>query len=272
MDSRVILKFYGGKCRLAPWIIRHFPPHQVYLEPCGGAGSVLLHKTPAKLDIYNDIDERLVTFMRVLRDRGPELIDHIRLTPYSRTEFEQARWCPNLSDVEQARRVWVQLNMSISGTFESRWSPITALKHHNLHANSLARLAQVGERLQAVILENDDLFKIIERYDHPGTLMYIDPPYPHRTRKHCKMYAQEWHDTRHLDLARRLHDAQAYVVLSGYAGELYDRLYADWPMRSCWSLTNGNKRRECLWLSPRTAEAWRQSRAQLELFDPQRNP
>ena len=71
------LKYYGGKWALAPWIISHFPPHINYLEPCGGAASVLLQKPPSKLETYNDIDNHVVNFFQVLRDSPRKLIRKI---------------------------------------------------------------------------------------------------------------------------------------------------------------------------------------------------
>jgi site-specific DNA-adenine methylase len=36
---RPALRWHGGKWRVAPWIISHFPPHRIYIEPFGVGAS-----------------------------------------------------------------------------------------------------------------------------------------------------------------------------------------------------------------------------------------
>ena len=84
------LVYFGGKSRLAPKLIKLFCKHKCYVEPFGGAASVLFAKKPSEIEIYNDIDDNVVNFFRVLRDDTlfPVFVDKVRNTPYARIEFK----------------------------------------------------------------------------------------------------------------------------------------------------------------------------------------
>ncbi len=47
------IRYHGGKFRLAPWVISHFPAHTHYVEPFGGAASELACKNMAITDIVS---------------------------------------------------------------------------------------------------------------------------------------------------------------------------------------------------------------------------
>lgn len=83
--TRPVLRYPGGKYRIAKWIISHFPQHNFYVEPYGGAGSVLMHKAKCQGEIYNDLDGDVVNVFRILRDlkKAKELERLLRLTPFA---------------------------------------------------------------------------------------------------------------------------------------------------------------------------------------------
>src|SRR3546814_17290747 len=100
-----VIRYHGGKFRLAPWVIQHFPPHRCYVEPFGGAAGVLIQKPRAYAEVYNDMDGDIVNLFRVLRSQGASamLTEALALTPYARDEFDAA-YEPTDDPVERARR------------------------------------------------------------------------------------------------------------------------------------------------------------------------
>lgn len=114
--------YYGGKTRLAPWIVSLMAHHRVYVEPFAGTASVLLAKPRSKLEVINDLDGDVVTFFRVLRDRPDELERACRLTPYARDEFLEAREPrEDLTDLERARRWWCRVTQGFNAS-PGRWA------------------------------------------------------------------------------------------------------------------------------------------------------
>lgn len=62
-----LIRYHGGKFRLASWVISHFPKHTCYTEVFGGAAGILLQKPRAYSEVYNDLDGDIVNLFAVLR-------------------------------------------------------------------------------------------------------------------------------------------------------------------------------------------------------------
>ncbi len=256
--SRPALRWYGGKWRLAPWIIGHLPPHDAYTEAYGGAASVLLRKSPARLETFNDLHGRLVNFFTVLRERPDELAHAIELTPYARAEFQLA-YEMAADPLEEARRLYVLANQGRAGGASGRTRASWRTQHNPAHNQvpprqfTAAHLGAIAGRLKHVQIEHADALAVIARYDSPATLHYVDPPYVHATRSpgSSGRYAHDLADADHGAMAELLHQVEGMVVLSGYPSELYQELYPDWQRIDHQALTDAATHRvESLWRNP----------------------
>jgi DNA adenine methylase len=259
--TRPALRYYGGKWNLAPWIISHFPEHKNYVEPCGGAASVLLQKPRSPLETYNDIDGNVVNFFRVLRDQPNELIRRIRLTPWARAEYELSLTLDG-DDVERARRYFCALSMSMNGaTVQSSssrgWKNTTDVRGRAASAFDFTNdaLQVIADRFVGVQIECRDCLNIISRFDNDEALIYFDPPYVTSERTKPDWYAYEWTNDMHVEVSELLLACAGHVVISGYACELYRDLYEanGWQrVDKAAQMNGGGSRVESLWLSPRT--------------------
>lgn len=263
--TRPALRYHGGKWRLGPWIIKHFPKHRVYVESFGGAASVLLQKARCYSEVYNDLDDELVNVFQVLRD--PELADRLAgllsLTLFSRAEWELA-YLPATDPVERARRTIVRsyagfgsdsvmANRKTGFRSNTNRSGTTPAINWSRYPSQIPALTG---RLQGVLVDRRPAIKVIEEHNGEETLHYVDPPYPHSTRSDVRGYSHEMTDGGHVELAGVLRSVKGMVVLSGYRCELYDDLYADWERVDRNVIVfRQTKRVESLWLSPTVSAA-----------------
>lgn len=259
--SRPPVRYYGGKWRIASWIMQYFPPHIAYVEPFCGAANILFQKLPSKFEVINDLNAEVVNFFDVLRSRPEDLIRALQLTPFSREEHRRAHDRTGTS-LERARKFYVRSRQSFGsgeGEYNTGWR-YQANERRGTSTidewNNTEHLWDAARRLKQVQIECDDALRVIPRFDTPETLFYVDPPYLFETRySDEERYAHEMTNQDHRKLAEVLHRVQGKVILSGYASELYRELYPDWTVKMKSTRTNGNRpAEEYLWLSPNACQ------------------
>lgn len=269
------MRYHGGKFRLAEWVISHFPAHEYYVEPFGGAAGVLMQKPICYSEVYNDLNRDVVNLFHVLRDQESNL--RLRelccLTPYSREEFERAYLDDTECKIEKALKVIIKATMGF-GTSGSCGDKLTGFRSDSkrkygtashLWARYPDNLGYFCERLTGVMIENKPAIDLINNHDGPETLFYLDPPYVHGTRNSGnRTYKHEMSDQEHIELLETIKKIKGMVVISGYESDLYMESLKEWTLKTKKSRISGNRgtkvKTEFLWLSPNIKSN------QLELF------
>lgn len=261
-----VIRYHGSKFRLAPWVIEHLPEHTCYVEPFGGAGGVLMQKARSYAEVYNDLDGDIVNLFRVLQGEQSraELIKAVTFTPYARAEFEIA-WEPTDDPVECARRTIIRAQMGFGSAGATKGKTgfrIDTKREYGtaqaLWAEYPESIAEIGQRLSGVLIENRPAIEVMRAHDARQTLHYVDPPYMHDTRylgaKHGRYYRHEMTDAQHAELLTALLELEGMVVISGYPCELYDSMLVGWDRRETSARISAGRgtatRTECIWLNP----------------------
>jgi len=261
---RIAFGWYGGKFSHLEWLLPLLPECHHYCEPFGGSAAVLLNRAPSAVETYNDLDNEVVNFFRVLREEKEALIEAIGLTPFSREEFYLA--CAGsesaTSSLERARRFFVRARQVRTGLAQraslGRWANCKNTSRAGMSGvvsrwlGSVESLPEIAERLLRVQIENRPWEEILAVYDGPGTLFYCDPPYPHETRGDCSAYGFEMDDRQHERLGEALRKIRGRAAVSSYDNSLYGRMFGDWrrieaPAKQCHSVKK--VRREVLWVN-----------------------
>jgi DNA adenine methylase len=257
--SGTLMKYAGAKNRLAGDIISLFPPRyntMTYLEPFFGSGAVFFKKVPGVVETINDSSGDIYNLFYQIRHNPEELARLVAFTPWSRREYEES-YSRSGSAIEDARRFLVRCWFSIGSGSACRYGWRHNIKASNGGFSSFTALPdvimQASRRLTSqggncVQIENTDALTLIEKYDRPNVLMYLDPPYLLSTRKGRKIYNREMADDDHVRLCGLIAKSSAKIVLSGYANELYDTCLPHFNKTAIDTVDEaGNQKREIVW-------------------------
>lgn len=258
--------WYGGKYYLAEWIINHFPDHRVYVEPFGGMANVLLKKQRSEVEVFNDLDRRVVNLFRVIREpkKLHDLKRRCELTPYSREEF--ASLCEMHEPEVDIDRAWwffvrcrqARGGIGMSEITKSAWATSVRTRRSmpepvSKYLAAIDGLEDIAQRFRHVAIECMPALDLIRKYDGTDVLFYCDPPYPAESRHGSKArtYGCEMSDQDHHELLQTLRECRGKVLLSSYETPLYKSQLSSWR-HSCKDThvqfsNSGGKRQEVLW-------------------------
>lgn len=252
LTSEAPFAYMGGKSRLREWIYQHMP-RQVYhlVDVFGGAGNVVLGYKGASFRTYNDSNGELVNLMRMLREKGPELISLLELTPHSREEYMSSfEDCEDA--LEQARRTFVKLSQSFGRTLvRSGFSSDINNGRYGIseatlrHISRIDKLPEVVRALRTICIENLDYKDLLMKYQGPKTYFYLDPPYIWETRTGRVKYRDELNTVeKHIELLELLVKVECQgFMLSCYDHPIYEQYLGHLHKQTKQASTNGGASR-----------------------------
>jgi DNA adenine methylase len=175
--------YVGGKKQLAGRLVERINAieHTTYAEAFVGMGGVFLRRTGRpKAEVINDASREVATFFRVLQRHYQAFLDMLRWQLSSRAEFERlnAQDPETLTDLERAARFLYLQRLSFGGKVANRSFGAAMAQPARFDVTRLVPLLEAAhDRLAGVWIECLPWQEFIRRWDRPGTLFYLDPPY-----------------------------------------------------------------------------------------------
>jgi DNA adenine methylase len=212
------ITWYGSKTKLVPWLSQYMPRHRRFVEPFGGSGVFTFQKEPAEESVYADVDERIVNFMRWLRDDVAALQEAIRrIEPTEENYTKRSHYRSHDDGVSGAAWLFFKCKSSYSGSPENIGG-FDLMRNNKLvgYLNAIRRLPSWSQRLQNVTILHASYEQTFAAYDSSETLWFIDPPYPKAMRTRLEGYRFEMSDAQHVRLLEQVKELRGKVMLTTY--------------------------------------------------------
>ena len=229
--KKSVLVWIGGKFFLLKYLNKLLnTKHRIYVEVFGGAGHLLFYKEKSEIEVYNDIDKRLVNFFRIIKneDDFKKFKEIIQNYKFNKKSFIEAKENINKTNDKVMKAVYffVLNRLSYAGNCQSYSK---CLKKRKSYKNIIKfYLDYAHNRLKDVIIENLDFKDCILKYDSKDTLFFIDPPY----LKSEGLYDYELTTERHLELLKLVKSCKAKVILCSDNNEVYKEELKSWNKKT----------------------------------------
>lgn len=181
--TQPVAPYLGGKRNLAKRLIARIGDieHDTYAEPFVGMGGVFLRR-PSRpgAEVINDLNREVATFFRILQRHYVAFLDMLRFQITTRTEFERlnATDPATLTDLERAARFLYLQRLAFGGKGYRPSFGVAPARPARFDVTKLQpMLEDLHTRLSGVVIECLPWDTFVRRYDRPGTLFYLDPPY-----------------------------------------------------------------------------------------------
>lgn len=258
MNSPIV--YYGGKSYMTDTLKSYFPnSYNVYVEGFGGGASLLLScDNKNKIEIYNDLYENVYSLFKCLQNNKlfTKLKTKVDLTYYSHELFDKFKRRLLKDDLSTLKRAYYYLmvnRMSFNGCGGFKVDSTNVRngmsKSTSDFLTMIEGLEELHIRLKSVIIENLDVFDLIDKYDNKNVFMYLDPPYVQSTRKSNQKYAVEMSDSLHKKLCKRLLTFKGKVLVSGYDNSIYDILTDNGFKKVSFTPKQFCKTKETIWMN-----------------------
>lgn len=180
---RPIAPYIGGKRNLSGRLVKMIAatPHDLYAEPFVGMGGVFLRRTHRpKVEVINDISGDVANLFRILQRHYQSFMEELKWRLSSRAEFERQQKvdATTLTDLERAARFLYLQRTAFGGVVDGRSFGVSRTSGSRFNITQLGpMLEDVYERLAGVTIERLGYEAFVRRYDRPGALFFLDPPY-----------------------------------------------------------------------------------------------
>ena len=181
--AKPVAPYVGGKRALAGRLVQLIETihHDTYAEPFVGMGGVFLRRrSKPRAEVINDASGDVANLFRILQRHYVAFLDELRFGITSRREFERltAANPATLTDLERAARFLYLQRTAFGGKVDGRSFGVSYGAPGRFDVTKLQPLLEaVHERLAGVVIEQLGYGDFIARYDRPGVLFFLDPPY-----------------------------------------------------------------------------------------------
>lgn len=170
LSLQPLLKWPGGKSRMAKKLTRLLPKHSTYVEPFAGGAAVFFHKPMVKKNVIGDYDPWLIDFYKSVRNGG--LAKCSLGYPQSRALYYKAK-----KNQRSACNKMIVSHQSFHGTRDKYIGDGTNYKGKIINRNLLQKHALYKKKLRKSYVRLSDFAVTMRKFDGLDTVHFLDPPW-----------------------------------------------------------------------------------------------